>query len=91
MLSKTTTCKEDLGDTVIVIPMPQLSPHMQSGKVSKWLKNPGEEIGMYDVVFEVDTETLSEEAYKVGDFAGSVTMLVEVSCWTRIFGFRLCR
>lgn len=60
--------------------MPQLSPHMQSGTVSKWLKKPGEEIGMYDVIFEVNTETLSEEAYKVGDFAGSVTMLVEVRC-----------
>lgn len=72
-------CKEDLKDAVIVIPMPQLSPHMKSGTVSKWLKKPGEEISVYDVVLEVDTETLSEEAYKIGDFAGSVTMLVEVS------------
>ena len=52
---------------------------MKSGTVSKWLKKPGEEISVYDVVLEVDTETLSEEAYKIGDFAGSVTMLVEVS------------
>lgn len=31
----------------------------------------------YDIVMEVDTEELTEEAYKVGKFAGSVTLLVE--------------
>ena len=59
--------------------MPQLSPHMESGSISKWLKKEGNEIATYDVIFEVDTKTLSEEAYKIGDFAGTVTMLVEVS------------
>lgn len=66
-------------DSIIVIPMPQLSPHMESGLISKWLKNEGDEIATYDVIFEVETTTLSEEAYKVGNFAGTVTMLVEVS------------
>ena len=67
-----------LKDKLTVIPMPQLSPTMTAGRVSKWLKQPGEEIATYDVVFEVETESLSEDAYKVGDFAGTVTMLVEV-------------
>ena len=65
-------------DKVVVIPMPQLSPHMTSGSVRKWLKQPGDEIATYDVIMEIDTDSLSEEAYKVGDFAGTVTMLVEV-------------
>ena len=70
---------DSLQEDIIVVPMPQLSPHMTSGTISKWLKKPGDEISTYDVVFEVDTDSLSEEAYKVGDFAGSVTMLIEVS------------
>ena len=75
---------EDLQDLVTVIAMPQLSPHMKSGIISKWLKKPGDEVAIYDVIFEVSTDTLSEEAYKVGDFAGSVTMLVEVCCSPRL-------
>lgn len=67
-----------LKDDLVVVPMPQLSPHMSSGRIRRWLKEEGDEITTYDVIFEVDTESLSEEAYKVGDFAGSVTMLVEV-------------
>jgi len=73
-----------LQDKITVIPMPQLSPTMTSGRVSKWLKHPGEEIATYDVVFEVETESLSEDAYKVGDFAGTVTMLVEVSYFSDV-------
>ena len=65
-------------DKVVVIPMPQLSPHMTSGSIRKWLKQPGDEIATYDVIMEIDTDSLSEEAYKVGEFAGTVTMLVEV-------------
>jgi hypothetical protein len=38
---------------------------------------PGDAIAEFDVVMEVDTEGLTEEAYKVGEFAGNVTLLVE--------------
>ena len=31
----------------------------------------------YDVLMEVETETLTEDAYKVDEFAGNVTLLVE--------------
>ena len=31
----------------------------------------------FDVVLEVDTDSLTEEAYRVGDFSGTVTLLVE--------------
>ena len=40
-------------------------------------QGPGEEVEEYDVLMEVDTETLTEEAYKVDEFAGKVTLLVE--------------
>lgn len=38
---------------------------------------PGDEVAEYDIVMEVDTEELTENAYKVGKFAGNVTLLVE--------------
>jgi pyruvate/2-oxoglutarate dehydrogenase complex dihydrolipoamide acyltransferase (E2) component len=50
---------------------------MQSGRVSKWLKSPGELVSIYDIIAEVTTDNLVEEAYKVDDFAGSVTLLLE--------------
>jgi len=62
---------------VFVLPMPSLSHAMTSGRVSKWLKAPGDLVGTYDIVAEVTTESLVDEAYKVDDFAGSVTLLLE--------------
>lgn len=32
---------------------------------------------MYDILLELETESLVEEAYRLDDFAGSVTMLIE--------------
>lgn len=73
------TASSELKEKLIVIPLPQLSPNMSNGVIRKWLKRPGDKIATYDVVLEVDTDNLSEDAYKVGDLAGTVTMLVEVS------------
>ncbi|KAK9907314.1 hypothetical protein WJX75_001297 [Coccomyxa subellipsoidea] len=63
--------------TAIIVPMPKLSPSMTAGIISKWVKAPGDEVAEYDIVMEVDTEELTENAYKVGKFAGNVTLLVE--------------
>ena len=41
------------------------------------LQAPGDGIEEYDIIMEVDTQELTEAAYKVGKFAGSVTLLVE--------------
>lgn len=41
------------------------------------LQAPGDDIVEYDIIMEVDTQELTEAAYKVGKFAGSVTLLVE--------------
>ncbi len=41
------------------------------------LQGPGDEVSTYDVLMEVETETLTEDAYKVDEFAGNVTLLVE--------------
>ena len=82
--ASTASGSSELKEKIMVVPLPKLSPHMSNGKISKWLKQPGDEIAMYDVIFEVDTENLSEDAYKVGDFAGTVTMLVEVSLLLRL-------
>ena len=103
-----------------VVPMPKLSPVMETGRLVKWLKSPGEKVELvcwlwgcactrveahghkvctmetsqveglplkgcfsasrpvqYDVLFEVDTDQLTEEVFKVGSFAGTVRMLVE--------------
>ena len=64
-------------DEAIVVCLPQLSPSMKSGKIRNWLKSPGDQIRLYDVFLEVDTDTLTEAANKVGSFEGSVTMLIE--------------
>ena len=37
----------------------------------------------FDVVLEVDTDSLTEEAYRVGSFSGTVTLLVEAQARTR--------
>ena len=36
----------------------------------------------FDVVLEVDTDSLTGEAYRVGDFSGTVTLLVEAQART---------
>ena len=47
-------------------------------QVSKWCRQPGEQVALYDILFELETETLTEPQNKLGDMEGSVTMLVEV-------------
>lgn len=63
--------------SLYVLPMPSLSHAMQSGRITKWLKTPGDLVSIYDIIAEVTTDSLVEEAYKVDDFAGSVTLLLE--------------
>lgn len=64
-------------DAIALLPMPKLSHEMIDGWVSKWHVKEGQELQEYDVLCEVSTDTLAEEAYKVGDFAGTATLLVE--------------
>lgn len=64
-------------DDAIVVCMPQMSPSMQSGKVRKWLKSAGEQVKNFDIVAEIDTDTLTEPQSKVGKFEGTTTMLLE--------------
>lgn len=71
-----------LQEKIVLVTLPQLSPNMKNGKIRRWLKQAGDEISTYDVIFEVDTDNLSEEGYKIGDFAGTVTMLVEVASYS---------
>ncbi|GAB5032376.1 branched-chain alpha-keto acid dehydrogenase subunit e2 [Nannochloropsis oceanica] len=49
---------------------------MTSGKV-RWLKAEGEAFACYDIIAEVSTSTLVEEAYRDGKFKGEVTLLIE--------------
>lgn len=56
---------------IIVLTMPMLSPTMTDGSLLHWLKDTGDQLEPYDLVFELETESLTENAYKVGDFAGS--------------------
>lgn len=61
-----THCKQ-----LTVLTMPMLSPTMTKGSLLQWLKQAGDHLEPYDLVFELETESLTEDAYKVGDFAGS--------------------
>ena len=55
----------------MVITMPMLSPTMTEGSLLKWTKEPGDKLEPYDLLFELETESLTEEAYRLGDFAGA--------------------
>ena len=60
-----------LDNRVIVLTMPMLSPTMTEASLSGWAKQQGQVIDPYDLVYELETETLTEEAYRMGDFAGT--------------------
>ena len=63
---------DDINDKQItVLTMPMLSPTMTEGSLLQWLKRAGDQLEPYDLVFELETESLTEDAYKVGDFAGN--------------------
>ena len=62
---------EDESKKITVLTMPMLSPTMTEASLLHWLKTAGEKLEPYDLVFELETESLTEDAYKVGDFAGT--------------------
>jgi pyruvate/2-oxoglutarate dehydrogenase complex dihydrolipoamide acyltransferase (E2) component len=76
-LSSKATQEAHLLDYVCVLPMPRLSHQMVDGVVTRLFKKEGDRVLAYDILAEVATETLTEDAYKHGDFAGSVKMLIE--------------
>lgn len=45
--------------------------------LSCYLSQEGDVCQQYDLLLEVETDTLVEEAYKVDDFAGTTAMLIE--------------
>ena len=55
---------------VVVIAMPMLSPTMTEGSLLSWMKQSGDQVEPYDLLFELETESLTEEAYRMGDFEG---------------------
>src|SRR5438477_10253247 len=50
------------------ITMPRLSDTMQEGTISRWLKQPGDEVKKGDVLAEIETDkaTMDLEAYESG-------------------------
>src|SRR6266487_3693313 len=50
------------------ISMPRLSDTMQEGTISRWLKQPGDEVKKGDVLAEIETDkaTMDLEAYESG-------------------------
>ena len=49
-----------------------LSPTMTEGSLLSWMKSTGDQVEPYDLLFELETESLTEEAYRVGDFEGVI-------------------
>ncbi|PIZ31246.1 MAG: pyruvate dehydrogenase complex dihydrolipoamide acetyltransferase [Alphaproteobacteria bacterium CG_4_10_14_0_8_um_filter_53_9] len=47
--------------------MPQLSPTMTEGRLAKWLKAPGDELRVGDVMAEVETDKATMEVEATGD------------------------
>ena len=71
-----TTTSAPSASSLLLVPLPKLAPHMTSGKV-RWLKAEGEAYACYDIIAEISTSTLVEEAYREGKFKGEVTLLLE--------------
>ncbi len=57
----------------MVVAMPMLSPTMTEGSLLGWMKDTGDQVEPYDLLFELETESLTEEAYRMGDFEGEIT------------------
>ena len=52
--------------------------HQVGGRITNWLKKEGEAIECYELLLEVTTDTLTEEANKVDKrFTGDVTLVIE--------------
>eukprot|EP00198_Chlamydomonas_reinhardtii_P008649 XP_001697986.1 predicted protein [Chlamydomonas reinhardtii] len=75
-------------DRLIWLPMPKLSHEMTHGRIAKWHvgdsdsgsgADPGRptHVSEYDILLTVDTDSLVEEAYRLDQFAGTVSLLVE--------------
>ena len=50
--------------------MPKLSPTMTQGRVSKWFYGEGDYVKTYDVICEITTPDLLDDAYRTGKFDG---------------------
>ena len=48
---------------------------MTHGNVRKWAKGEGEPLEQYELLFDLDTDSLTEDAYKVGDFEGELLVM----------------
>ena len=64
---------ESAESKALIVAMPMLSPTMTEGALLRWNKNPGDQLEPYDLLFELETESLTEEAYRLGDFAGRLS------------------
>src|SRR5436305_549835 len=55
----------------IDVTMPKLSDTMEEGKILKWLKQPGERVGIGEILAEVETDkaNMELEAYDEGTIA----------------------
>ena len=67
---RSVSADDSVAKKVVVLAMPMLSPTMSEGSLLRWVKDETEQLNPYDLVFELETESLTEDAYKMGDFAG---------------------
>jgi pyruvate/2-oxoglutarate dehydrogenase complex dihydrolipoamide acyltransferase (E2) component len=56
------------------IVMPKLGLSMEDGKIAKWLVKEGDAVKKGDMIFEVETEKLSQEVES--DYSGTVLEIV---------------
>src|SRR5688572_24849026 len=62
-----TSCTEGAKDMPIDILMPALSPTMEEGNLSKWLKNEGDKVAPGDVIAEIETDKATMEVEAVDE------------------------
>eukprot|EP01026_Neomeris_dumetosa_P071887 TRINITY_DN7289_c1_g1_i4.p3 TRINITY_DN7289_c1_g1~~TRINITY_DN7289_c1_g1_i4.p3 ORF type:complete len:184 (-),score=25.37 TRINITY_DN7289_c1_g1_i4:323-874(-) len=62
---------------MILLAMPRLSQSMEQGSIVTWLKNEGDLVKEHEILLEVKTSSLTQDAQKVGKFEGDVLMEIE--------------
>eukprot|EP01025_Chloroclados_australasicus_P055677 TRINITY_DN679_c0_g1_i1.p1 TRINITY_DN679_c0_g1~~TRINITY_DN679_c0_g1_i1.p1 ORF type:complete len:188 (+),score=22.97 TRINITY_DN679_c0_g1_i1:141-704(+) len=62
---------------MILLAMPKLSHNMTHGSVKKWLKSEGDLVKEQELLLEIETDSLTHNAEKVGRFEGNLVMEIE--------------
>eukprot|EP01023_Acetabularia_acetabulum_P058740 TRINITY_DN697_c0_g1_i1.p1 TRINITY_DN697_c0_g1~~TRINITY_DN697_c0_g1_i1.p1 ORF type:complete len:194 (-),score=33.90 TRINITY_DN697_c0_g1_i1:720-1301(-) len=62
---------------MVLFAMPRLSQSMELGSVKRWLKSEGDLVKENELIVELETDSLTQDAEKIGKFEGKLTLEIE--------------